>query len=288
MPELPFVQVLVETLRAQVVGRPVTGVAVLAPSLLKTVEPPLGSVAAVPPRRLAAARRRGKLLLLDLSGGLTLILHLKRDGRLLLAPSARRPARDVALVLRLDGGEEVRLVEPGPKKRAGLWVRPTAEAERLEPVAALGVEPLEAAFTPDVLNALLDRARTQAKRFLTTQAFLAGIGNAYADEILWEARCSPFAATATLDGAARRRLYGAVRTVLDRAVEAHRRRFAGTWPQREPLDLLRVHRHAREPCPRCGTLLAAVYYAEHETTYCPTCQTGGKVYADRRLSRLLR
>src|SRR3972149_4467219 len=130
--------------------------------------------------------RRGKLALFDLSGALVMIIHPKRDGRLAIAPSTRRATKDVALILQLDGGEDLRLMELGPKKRAGLYVRRAGGGEQTEPVGGLGVEPLDATFTPEALAAMLDQARMQLKRFLGTQRYLAGIGNAYSDEILWE------------------------------------------------------------------------------------------------------
>src|SRR3989304_1268049 len=233
-------------------------------------------------------RRRGKLALFDLSGALVMIIHPKRDGRLAIAPSTQRATKDVALILQLDGGEDLRLMELGPKKRAGLYVRRAAEVEQTAPVGGLGVEPLDATFTPEALAAMLDQARMQLKRFLGTQRYLAGIGNAYSDEILWEARLSPFAPTRSLKGEERSRLHAAIRDVLQRSLAAHRAHFGDDLPMREPVDLLRVHRRAGEACPRCGTPVAAVYFSEKETYYCPGCQTGGKVYADRRLSSLLK
>ncbi|MBI4280149.1 MAG: Fpg/Nei family DNA glycosylase [Armatimonadetes bacterium] len=285
MPEIPFVQTLVDNLLPHVRGRVIRGIQLRSPSLLKTVEPPLGVIVGVGVQNV---RRRGKLVLLDLSNDLAIVLHLMRDGRLQLVPASRRSGKDVALALRFDAGPDLRLVELGPKKRTALYVRRAAEAERTEPVAGLGQEPLDAAFTLPALEAMLGDARTQLKRFLELQRYVAGIGNAYSDEILWEARLSPFAPSQSLSPEERVRLHAAIGHVLARAVEEHGAHFAGALPMKEPLDLLRIHRHAKEPCPRCGTPIAVVHYSEKETYYCPTCQTGGRVYADRRLSRLLR
>ncbi len=285
MPEIPFVETLVVNLRPRVVGRRIRGVSLRSASLLKSVDPPVG---ALPGTTVQGVRRRGKLLLFDLSGALIMVIHLKRDGRLQIVPAPRRATKDVALILHLDGGEDLRLIELGPKKRAGLYLRRADEVDRTEPVAGLGMEPLDDAFTREVLAALLDQARMQVKRFLGTQRYLAGIGNAYSDEVLWEARLSPFAATPSLQEEERARLHAAIRTVLRRSIEEHRVHFGSDLPMREPVDLLRVHRRAGAACPRCGTAIAAVYFSEKETYYCPGCQTGGKVYADRRLSRLLR
>lgn len=285
MPEIPFIETLIANLIPRVTGRTLRGIQVRSPSVVKSVDPPLSAAQG---ETIESLRRRGKLLLFGLTGDLVLIVHLKRDGRLTLTPVRQRPTRDVAVVLALHDGTDLRLIEIGPKKRAGLWLRRSAEVESTEPVAGLGLEPLSEEFTPEALGAMLVRAGMQLKRFLGAQRYLAGVGNAYGDEILWEAHLSPFAATQTLSPEERARLFAAIREVLIRSVREHRAHFGDDLPMREPPALLRVHRKAGEPCPRCGTPVAAVYYSEKETYYCPTCQTRGKVYADRRLSRLLR
>jgi formamidopyrimidine-DNA glycosylase len=285
MPEIPFIETLIANLAPRVTGRTVRAIQVRSPSVLKSVDPPLSTARG---ESMETLRRRGKLLLFGLTGSLVLIVHLKRDGRLTLTPSRQRPTRDVAVGLALDDEMDLRLIEIGPKKRAGLWLRRAGEVEATEPVAGLGVEPLSEAFTLEALSTMLDQAGMQLKRFLDTQRYLAGVGNAYGDEILWEARLSPFAGAQTLGRQERARLFEAIREVLVRSVQEHRQHFGDDLPMREPPALLRVHRKAGQPCPRCGTQVAAVYYSERETSYCPTCQTRGKVYADRRLSRLLR
>lgn len=285
MPEIPFVETLVANLRPRVGDRTIRGVHLRSVSLLKSVDPPVGAVLGA---TIEGVRRRGKLILFDLSGALVLLFHLMRDGRLTVVSSRQRATKDVAMILQLDGGEDLRLVELGPKKRAGVYVRRAAEVAQTEPAGGLGTEPLDPAFTSDALAAMLDAAKMQVKRFLGTQRYLAGIGNAYGDEILWEARLSPFAPTQNVKLEERARLHAAIRTVLERSIDEHRAHFGDDLPMREPVDLLRVHRRAGEPCSRCGTPVAAVYFSEKETYYCPGCQTGGKVYADRRLSRLLK
>jgi formamidopyrimidine-DNA glycosylase len=301
MPELPFVTVLVENLRPWVEGRTVEDVIVKNVYPLKTADPP---ITALRGRRVAAVRRRGKLIILDVEGPLRLVVHLRRNGRLEVRPAgAGRTARDLALTFVLNGGRDLRLIETGPKKAASVWLLPVREPdaaapegapggapgpEAAGPLAGLGVEPLSSEFTVEVLTRQLREARMHLKRFLTQQRYVVGIGNAFSDEILWEARLSPQALTASLRGAEIARLHAAVVKVLDEAVASHRRAFAGALPMREPVELLRVHRHGKEPCPRCGTPLAVIYYDDRETYYCPACQAGGKVYADRRRSRLFR
>ena len=285
MPELPFIQVLVENLDAQVRARTVTSARLSSVSLLKTYDPPLEALQG---RAIRVARRVAKLVVFDLAGDLSLVLHLMRDGRVQVGPPRQRAGKDLALGLRLDDGREMRLVELGPKKRASAYLFRTDEMSRHEPLLGLGLDPFSHELTPERLYEMLKEERAQLKRFLTFQRHVTGIGNAYSDEILWEGRLSPFVAAAKQKPNDAGVLLEAIRRTLGRALEEHRAHFSEELPSREPRELLRVHRHGGEPCPRCGTPIAAVAYAEKETYYCPACQTGGKVYADRRMSRLLK
>lgn len=285
MPELPFIQVLTENLDREVRGRTIARLRLYSPSLLKTFEPPL---TAIQGRRIEGVRRIAKLVIVDLEGELSLALHLMRHGRIQIGPPRARGGKDLALGLGLDDGREVRVVEIGPKKRASVYVLRTSTMVEFEPIAGLGLDPLDSGFSAERLEAMLAGETAQLKRFLTLQRYVTGIGNAYSDEILWEARLSPFIRADGLKPADVRALHAAIVGTLGRALEEHRRHFDAQLPSREPLELLRVHRHGGEPCPRCGTPIAEIAYAEKETYYCPPCQTGGKVYADRRMSRLLK
>lgn len=286
MPELPFISILAENLWPRVRDRAIEGVLVRGVSVLKTVDPPVGSLSG---RGITGIRRRGKLLVFDLTQGLVMVMHLRRNGRVQVLPrTTGRTARDLAIAVAFDDGTDLRMIEIGPKKAASVWLFHAGEETAREPLAGLGIEPLSGEFTVEGLARMLRAERTQVKRFLTLQRYIAGIGNAYSDEILWEARLSPLALTTALAAEEVARLHGAVKTVLEAALHAHRREFAGALPMREPLHLLRIHRHGKEPCPRCGTPIAVIYYGERETYYCPTCQARGVVYADRRRSRLLK
>jgi formamidopyrimidine-DNA glycosylase len=285
MPELPFIQVLTENLDREVRERTIARVGLHSPSLLKTFEPPLGAIQG---RRIRAVRRVAKLVILDLEGDLSLAFHLMRHGRVQIGPPRARGGKGLALGLGLDDGREVRVVELGPKKRASVYVLRTSTLAEVEPIAGLGMDPLDPGFSVERLRAMLAGETAQLKRFLTLQRYVTGIGNAYSDEILWEAPLSPFVRADRLKPADARTLHAAIVATLRRALEEHRRHFDAELPTREPLELLRVHRHGGEPCPRCGTPIAEIAYAEKETYYCPTCQTAGKVYADRRMSRLLK
>ncbi len=290
MPELPFLTVLAENLEREVHGRAARDVLVRSVSVLKTFDPPITALSGM---RITAVRRRGKYLLVEFGADLVLVMHLMRNGRLQLAggdgrvPPPGRTAKDLALVLALDDGRDLRMIEIGPKKRAAVWLCRRGE-EIGGPLAGLGLEPLSPLFTPGALARMLRGAHVRLKLFLVSQREVVGIGNAFADEILWAARLSPQAMADRLDAAAADRLHAAIVGTLSRAVDEHRREFGGTLPMKEPLHLLAVHRHGKEPCPRCGTPIAVIYYEDRETYYCPTCQSAGKVYADRRRSRLLR
>jgi formamidopyrimidine-DNA glycosylase len=286
MPELPFVTVVAENLAALVAGRAIEDVVVRGVSVLKTFDPPIAELRG---RTVAGVRRRAKLVLIGCSGGLTLVVHLKRNGRLLAVPrGTKRSSRDLALVLAFDRGPDVQMIEMGPKKAAAAWLVPAAGLDAAEPLAGLGAEPLSPDWTPEALGRALRSARMRLKAFLTTQRYVAGIGNTYADEILWAARLSPQAMTAALDEDDAGRLHRAIRATLERGIIEHRAAAAGGLPMKEPPAHLAVHRRGGEPCPRCGGRIAVIYYEDRETYYCPVCQAEGKVYADRRRSRLLK
>jgi formamidopyrimidine-DNA glycosylase len=286
MPELPFVTIVVENLAALIAGRTVVDVVVRGVWVLKTFDPP---ITALRGREVTGVRRQGKLVLLDFSGNLTLIIHLRRNGRLRSVPRGTgRSARDLAFVLAFDRGPDLQMIEMGPKKAASIWLVPADRLASSEPLTGLGIEPFSAAWTTEALTQALRAARMRLKAFLVTQRYVVGIGNTYADEILWDARLSPQAMTTSLDDEEIGRLHRAVVSTLERGIEAHRTAAAGTLPMKEPAAQLAVHRKGGERCPRCGTPVAVIYYEDRETYYCPTCQAEGKVYADRRRSRLLR
>jgi formamidopyrimidine-DNA glycosylase len=297
MPELPFITVLVENLLPRVRDRAIEDVLVRSASVLKTFDPPITALRGA---TVTALRRRGKYLVLDITPDLALVIHLRRNGRLKIAPRGARArtrsrtgmllargGRDVALILALDDGTDLVMIEMGPKKAASVWLYRTG-AEASGALAGLGVEPLSEECTPQALAGMLGGAAMRLKSFLLSQRYLVGIGNAYADEILWEARLSPYATASSLTGEEIERLHSAVVTTLARSIEAHRRVFAVALPMAEPPELLSVHRHGGAPCPRCGAPIAVIHYEERETYYCAVCQAGGRVYADRRRSRLLR
>jgi len=286
MPELPEVAALAEFLRQRAVGRFVAQVDVVAISALKTFDPP---VTALHGLEVTGADRHGKFLDIDVSG-LHVVTHLARAGWLhwrdALPPAPPRPGKGpIALRVRLDDGSGFDLTEAGTKK--GLAVYVVKDPAVVPGVARLGTDPLLPTFTTDALAALLAADRSQLKGILTDQSKLAGIGNAYSDEILHAARLSPFKPGANLSGEEVTRLHAAIAEVLGAALRRSAGSAAGELKS-EKKSGLAVHGRTGLPCPVCGDTVREVSFADSSLQYCPTCQTGGKPLADRRLSRLLK
>ncbi|GAA1148694.1 Fpg/Nei family DNA glycosylase [Ornithinicoccus hortensis] len=286
MPELPEVQALVDFLGERLTGRVVTDVELGSIAVLKTFDPPPDALVGRP---VDGAARHGKFIDLDVDGT-HLVFHLARAGWLRWSeaiPQTRvRPGKSpIALRVRLDDGSGFDLTEAGTRKGLAAYV--VNDPAAVPGIATLGPDPLAADFDRDAFGAILDGRRTQIKGLLRDQQVLAGIGNAYSDEILHAARLSPYTLAAALTGEQVDTLYAALRTVLTDAVAV-----AAGKPAAELKDAKRagmaVHGRAGQECPVCGDTVREVSFADTALQYCPTCQTGGKVLADRRMSRLLR
>lgn len=277
MPEYPEVQALAERLDALLAGAELEGLDALHFAALKTVAPPPESLLG---RTLEDVGRRGKWLRFDL-GGPRLLLHLSQGGRVAVEdPPRRTRPRDGVVRLRFRDRPSILVREFGAERRAGWWV--LVEGDQ-GPLGSLGPEATSEAFA-DLLRRGDDRRRLHT--LLRDQRTVAGIGRGYADDILHRARLSPFASLSSLDAERREALGAAVRGVLEEALEAERRREGGLPPKLG--DHFAVHGRHGHPCLRCGADLRRVSYESHEVTYCPACQTGGKVLADRRMSRLVK
>ena len=275
MPELPEVEALRRSLDGPVSAAPVEHAGPAHLATLKTAAPPLEVLDG---RLLAGARRRGKRLLFPTRDGeLVLLVHLMSAGRLrVLAAKERRPAAP-AFRLAFENGSELVLTEPGKRKRAGVWLLTPDAVEGA--LAHLGPDALE--LDRAVLARLCDGERRRLHGFLRDQRVVAGIGRAWANEILHAARLSPFALAGELDADALGRLNDAIRSELERGL-ALREQGLGNE------DVYRVHGKLGVSCHICATPIARVAFEEHTIYYCPDCQTGGRPLADRRLSRLLR
>jgi formamidopyrimidine-DNA glycosylase len=277
MPELPEVQALAERLDEVVAGSAFERADALQFSSLKTAVPGPETLAG---RTVEAVGRRGKFVVVEL-GGPRLLVHLSQGGRVDLEapPKSTRP-RGAVVRLRFQGRPSILVKEFGTERKAGWWV--LAEGDE-GPLATLGPEPGSEAFERLILDGEDGR---RVHTLLRDQRTVAGIGRGYADDVLHRARLSPYASLASLGPSEREALLDAVHGILDDALEVERRRGGGL-PTKIG-DHFTVHRRHGTPCPRCGADLRRVSYESYEVTYCPSCQTGGKVLADRRLSRLVR
>ncbi|MFF1738390.1 Fpg/Nei family DNA glycosylase [Streptomyces mirabilis] len=286
MPELPEVEALKDFLADHLVGREVVRVLPVAISVLKTYDPP---VTAFEGREVTAVRRHGKFLDIE-ADGLHFVTHLARAGWLhwrdTLPDGPPRPGKGpLALRVALETGEGFDLTEAGTQKRLAVYV--VRDPAEIPGVARLGPDPLAADFDEARFAQLLAGERRQLKGALRDQSLIAGVGNAYSDEILHAARMSPFKLAASLTPEETTRLYEALRSTLTEAVERSHGLAAGRL-KAEKKSGLRVHGRTGEPCPVCGDTIREVSFSDSSLQYCPTCQTGGKPLADRRLSRLLK
>jgi len=286
VPELPEVQALVDFLAERAVGQAVVAVELGSISVLKTYDPPPSALAGGP---IDGVHRHGKFLDVDVDG-IHLVFHLARAGWLrwseAIPATVIRPGKSpIALRVRLSDGSGFDLTEAGTKKSLAAYL--VRDVREVPGIARLGPDPLGADLTEAAFAAMLAGRRTQIKGLLRDQEFLAGVGNAYSDEILHVAKLSPFAIAGTLAPEAVSRLYAALRDTLTGAIAA-----ASGKPAAELKDAkragMRVHGRTGMPCPECGDVVREVSFADTSLQYCATCQTGGKPLADRRMSRLLK
>jgi formamidopyrimidine-DNA glycosylase len=288
MPEMPEVEGLAGFLRERAVGRTVAAVEIGAISALKTFSPAPDDLVG---REIAAVARHGKWLDLvteDDGEPVHLVLHLAKAGWLrwydTVPRTMLRPGRSpIALRMRLDDGAGFDLTEAGTRKRLAVHV--VTRPEAVEAIATLGVEPAD--LTVERLQELLTARNQQVKGLLRDQSVIAGIGNAYSDEILHAAQISPFALTRSIDDETTARLHEAIHTVLASAVEQASGKPAAVLKDGKRRSM-RVHGRAGHECPVCGDTVREVSFADSSLQYCPACQTDGKILADRRMSKLLR
>ena len=288
MPELPEVEGLALDLKTRLADRAIARVDIAAFSALKTFDPPLSALGG---SLVDDVTRHGKFIDIEASG-LHLVMHLARAGwvrwrdevpTLPPKPSNKSP---MAARVHLDDGSGLDVTEAGTKKSLAIYV--VRDAQDIPGVASLGPDPLDDAFTIDALSAILQKAgRAQVKGVLRHQGTIAGIGNAYSDELLHAAKMSPFKPSSSIVGDDLQTLYDAIRTVLGAAVDRSRGLHAADL-KGEKKSNLSVHGKAGLPCPVCGDVVREVSFADSSLQYCPTCQTGGKPLADRRMSRLLK
>lgn len=277
MPELPDLEVLKEVLNRRIVGREISAVRALRPGILKTVEPPLE---AFEEEAFSDISRRAKLLTFTLRSDLHMVVHLMLAGRFVLCKSDTKYTKATGLVVTFADGEDLRLIENGPVKLAAVHVAEDPQA--VAGIANAGLEPLFPEFTVDALAAMCAQRRRQAKKLLTDQRMIAGIGTAYADEILFSAKISPIRYVNTLSEEEIAWLHQAIQTVLREAIDIIRLRTGDRLLVDEIRDFLKVYKHTGEPCSVCGMPIAEIRYAQTRTYYCSTCQSSGNLLKDRR------
>ena len=284
MPELPDIVVYIEALERRVVGREITGFRVASPAVLRTYDPMYTSVIG---ETVTGLDRIGKRIVFQLTGDRWLVVHLMIAGRFRWfdEPGKAIPRKVGLAALDFEEGTLI-LTEQGTKKRAGVWV--FGDRESVEAEDRGGVEPLDV-DRDGFAEALVAENRT-LKRALTDPRIFSGIGNAFSDEILWEAQLSPVRRTSQLSDDEISRLHRAVQSALTRWTDLLREQTGEGFPTKVTAfrPEMAVHGKFKEPCPRCGTPVQRIVYASNETNYCPTCQTEGKILADRSLSRLLK
>ena len=283
MPELPDVTVYIESLERRCVGQPLERVRIVGPSLLRSVEPPLSEFEG---HEVEGFRRLGKRIVFELSGELFLVLHLMIAGRLRWRERGTKPSRKVGLAAFDFPGGTLLLTEASSRKRATLYaVRGETALAEHDPA---GLEVLDA--TLDDFRAAITAENRTLKRALTDPHILSGIGNAYSDEILHRAGLSPVTLTGRLDDATLERLFDATRATLEEWIARLRQQVGDGFPEKVTAfrPEMAVHGRYGKPCPSCGAAVQRIVYASNETNYCAPCQTGGKLLADRALSRLLK
>ena len=284
MPELPDIVVYIEALERRVLNHEVRGVRVASPSVLRTFDPPYDAPKG---RTVTDLRRVGKRIVFVFDQDqLYLVIHLMVSGRLRWEVVGKPIPRKVGLAA-IDFGEgSLVLTEQGTHKKAGIWL--FNEWEGVESLDRGGVEPLD--IDRDQFGSVLIAENRTLKRALTDPRIFSGIGNAYSDEILWNARLSPVKRTSQLDESEIDRLHAAVVDSLEKWTQTLREEVGEEWPKKVTAFRpdMAVHGKYGEPCPRCGSAVQRIVYASNETNYCATCQTGGRLLADRSLSRLLK
>lgn len=283
MPELPDLEVYLEALRPRILGQPLMAVRLTSPFVLRTVDPPVASLVG---REVEQLRRLGKRLVIGFSGDLFALIHLMVSGRLQWKAQGAKGAGKIGLAVFDFPTGTLLLTEAGSKKRASLHLVEGEEA--LADFDRGGVEVLEADM--DAFRNALEAESHTLKRALTDPRLFSGIGNTYSDEILHRAKLSPFRLTRSLDVEEREALYRACHDVLGEWIGRLRAEAGDRFPERITAyhEAMAVHGRFGKPCPVCGTPVQRLVYADNESNYCPGCQTGGRLLADRALSRLLK
>jgi len=277
MPELPELDVMQEVLTERIVGRTIVAANTFHPGILKTVNPGLDSLAG---KSFRAISRRAKHLIFTVDEDLHVVVHLMLAGRLILCQSQTKATKATGCSITFEDGEELRIIENATIHRVRVHI--VRDPSDVEFIANAGVEPLTNDFTIEYLSKHVLERRRQLKKLLTDQTIIAGIGTAYADEILFVAKLSPIRYGTTLGEDEIRRLHEAIQSVLRWATDEIRIEAGGATLTLHGRKFVRIYKKTNQPCPDCGTKIAEIRYAQTKTYYCPGCQSQGKALRDRR------
>jgi len=277
MPEMPELEVLREGLALRVLDRTIARVVVQQASAVKTFYPPIDSLLG---QHFTGISRRGKFVIFSLESGDNLVVHLMRSGWLSTRSPGEEPSKLDALSIVFRDGSALVVLERGSKRKACVYL--VRELSSVPFLSGVGIEPFDADFTAERLFECLQTERMQLKSFLIDQRFVAGLGNAYTDEILFDCGLSPFKITTTLTFEETQNLQVSIRRILERGIERLRGTVGDGVLTCEDHEFMTMHGRSGEHCPRCGAPIAEIRYSDRCTHYCPECQSGGKVYADRR------
>lgn len=275
MPELPELEVMRENLQSKIKGKKIQKITIFKPYILKNY-----LRERLEGESIKDIERRGKFLIIELTSH-RIIIHLMLRGSIKYSLPAHRVKKSIAASIEFDDGTVLELSEAGHKKMMSLYVLP--KHEMVGCVANLGVDPLSNSFTPDKLKTILHQEPQQLKTLLRNQRKISGIGNAYADEILWKARISPFKLSTKLTSSEVKALHRGITETLRWAIAQIKKRGIS-----EKRDFLHIHQKQNLPCPRCRNPVCRVSFSRFETFYCPRCQTKGRILKDRRMSKLFR
>ena len=277
MPELPELEVMQEVLSERVIGRAIAAVSTFHPGILKTVDPELDSLVG---KSFTAISRRGKHLVFTVSNDLHMVIHLMLAGRLILCRSNTKATKASGCLITFEDGEDLRIIENTTMRRVRVHI--VRDPFDVEAIAKAGIEPLTDDFTIAYLSQHVLERRRQLKKLLTDQTILVGIGTAYADEILFDAKLSPIRYGTTLVDEEVARLHGSIQSVLRWATSKIRSEAGGATVTPHERSFARIYKKSERPCPDCGTKIAEIRYAQTKTYYCPNCQSQGKALRDRK------
>ena len=277
MPELPELDVMQEVLTERIVGRTIVAANSFHPGILKTVDPGLDTLVG---KSFGAISRRAKHLIFTVDADLHVVVHLMLAGRLILCRSGTKATKATGCLIAFEDGEDLRIIENSTIHRVGVHI--VRDPIHVEAIANAGIEPLSSDFTIDYLSQRVLGRKRQLKKLLTDQTIIGGIGTAYADEILFDAKLSPIRYGTTLGEDEIHRLHKSIQSVLRWATGEIRGEAGGATLTPHDRKFARIYKRTDQPCPECGTNIAEIRYAQTKTYYCPSCQSQGKSIQDRR------